>query len=366
LRKPNADLQEWRDQRDQRQHQHELRTARVARHRASLGRTGRAARRLTVVVPFPVKISADRDEDRGRLLQALGTLMEALRGRTARVKLDFSRTVRMFPGGMLLLLAYLELLLEQYPGQMRASCTPGSLIAQLFHHFKLGGRLGVSPARNQPRADSVVGWRYLTGTIADGESIAKLLDGYRQLTSANIPDGLYDVLSEALTNVRHHAYPDGGLPETLRRWWLFARYVEPAGEEPGNLFIGVYDLGVGIQASLHDKLTAGERAMEFVKWLTEKFGADARPSRALDRALLETAIEATRSRTGLSFRGNGLPEMRDFVLSTESGRLLIISGQSQYLCTARSQQSTTTSCQEPILGTLIVWSIPLLPKGLAA
>lgn len=224
----------------------------------------------------------------------------------------------------------------------------------------------MSPARNRPRAESVIGWEYLTGTIADGDSIAKLLDRYRQLTTAEIPDGLYDVLSEALTNVRHHAYPGGRVPVALRRWWLFARYVEPEGEAPGNLFIGVYDLGVGIQPSLHDKLTAGERALEFVKWLTEKFGADARPTRALDRALLATAIEGTRSRTGLSFRGNGLPEMRDFVLSTESGRLLIISGQSQYVCSASSQQSSTMSCQEPILGTLIVWSIPLLPKGLAA
>lgn len=366
MRKPNPDLQEWRDQREHRQRQEQARRARLTRHRASLGRSRRAARRTTVVVPFPNKISADRDEDRGRLLQALGTLMEALKFRSARVKLDFSRTVRMFPGGMLLLLAYLELLLEQHPGQMRASCTPGSLIAQLFHHFRLGGRLGISPARNQPRAESVVGWEYLTGTVADGDSIASLLDRYRQLTTANIPDGLYDVLSEALTNVRQHAYPDGGLPEALRRWWLFARYVEPAGDEPGNLFIGVYDLGIGIQASLRDKLTAGERALDYLKWLTEKFGAEAGPTRALDRALLETAIEGTRSSTGLSFRGNGLPEMRDFVLSTESGRLLIISGQSQYVCSARSQQSTTTSCQEPIFGTLIVWSVPLLPKGLAA
>jgi hypothetical protein len=365
LKKPDPHQQEWLEERQQRERAGQLRAA--GRARQSSGRKARptSSRRRTVVIPVPARISADRDEDRRPLLGLLATILDALREGGTRVKLDFSKTVRMYPGGMLLLLAYLELVAEQHPGRVKASCSPGSLVAQLLRQFGFGPRLGVASARNTPRASSVVGWEYLTGKVADGESIAQLIDGYRRLASAEIPDGLYDVLSEALTNVRHHAYPADQVPEALRRWWLFARYVEPSGGEPGNLFIGVYDLGVGIQASLRGRLSKGERALEFAGWIETQLGADLGPGRALDRALLETAIEGPRSSTGLSFRGNGLPEMRDFVLSTRSGRLLILSGGSQYLCAAETQASTTTSCTEPILGTLIVWSMPLLAKGSA-
>lgn len=364
MRKPDPDRQEWFDER---QHRSKLRLARSAgmaknsRQRSALASTGRPR---IVVIAVPSQISADRDEDRKPLLRVLTSVLSALAMPGTKVKLDFSRTVRMFPGGMLLLLAYLELLIEEKPGRIVAKCAPGTLIGQLLRHFGIADKLGIPAAGSAPRAESVVTWKYLTGAVADGAKIAELINSYRSLTAADIPEGLYDVLTEALTNVRHHAYPGtASVPEPLRRWWLFARYVEPRGATPGNLFIGVYDVGVGIQNSLRARLSAGEKALEFGTWIEEQLGVEVGTGKALDRKLLETAIEGARSSTGLAFRGNGLPEMRDFVRSTKSGKLLILSGGSQYVCLAESGRSATYTCSEPILGTLIVWSMPLQPKG---
>lgn len=367
MRKLDRDREAWFDERQRRCVLNAIRTAGIAKSRKQRKRLAGSNRTRTVVLTVPIQIAADREQDRGPLLRLLNSILMALDRPATKVKLDFSRTVRMLPGGMLLLLAYLEMLLDDKPGRIVAKCGSGSLIAQLLRHFGLADKLGIPAASSAPRHESVTSWRYLTGMVADGASIAKLIQSYRALTAAEIPEGLYEGLTEALTNVRHHAYPaTGSVPENLRRWWLFARYVEPKGDTPGNLFIGVYDIGVGIQTSLRSRLSAKEKALEFSGWFEDVVGATFGSSKTLDKRLLEAAIEGTRSSTGLVFRGNGLPEMRDFVRSTKSGRLLILSGGSQYVCLAESQKSATYSCSEPILGTLLVWSMPLLPKGITS
>lgn len=203
-------------------------------------------------------------------------------------------------------------------------------------------------------------WRHVSGSNADGTIITALLNDLRGDTKAVIPEGLYEVLTEALTNVSHHAYPgDYDLPESMRKWWIFSRLENPLEEEEGNLYIGIYDVGVGIQMTMRQKLQSEERilsvAEDWADWLTW-------PSRLLDQKLLSAAVEHKRSSTGLSFRGNGLPEMRDFVLQTESGSLSIVSGLAQYTCQAESPGSKTYRCSDGIMGTLILWSIPLKHK----
>ena len=56
----------------------------------------------TTIIAMPSRILAETYDDRGQLLNAIATMIGALE-RGQRVKLDFSRTVKMFPGGMLVL-----------------------------------------------------------------------------------------------------------------------------------------------------------------------------------------------------------------------------------------------------------------------
>lgn len=262
-----------------------------------------------------------------------------------------------------MLIAFLELLVGSFPHRVSARCPPGSMSGQLLNHFGLGAKLGVSGISCAPKHESVVNWHYVTGSKLDGSKISELLRKYKELAGADIPEGLYDVLGEALTNVHHHAYPEGtSLPEGVRRWWMFSRYEQPQDDEPGNLYIAVYDVGEGIQNTMRAKLEAGELILDLGEDLVSLLGGS---WKVLDRRLLEKAVDHDRSSTGLANRGKGLPEMRDFIKSTESGWLHIISGNSQYSSNIKTS-SPVMSWPTKILGTLILWSIPLYKKGVEA
>lgn len=353
MRRLSRDHKEWLDRRVRIGHKRLLRTARM------LGRpAARAARRWqTSIIVVPALLSTENEEARRALAKTLTALITALEKPLHRVRLDFTATHRLFPGGTLILLAYIEMLLRLHPGRLSARCISKSLAAQLLQQFGVAHALGLQPASCAPVAASVTSWRYLTGTRADGEKISELLNYYRQLSSADPPEGLYESLTEALTNVRHHAYPPGdAMPESLQRWWLFARFDEPTPSSQGRIFIAVYDMGVGIQASLRRRLERGEAFLEKGEEAAKFLGAH---PRTLERILLERAVDHQRSSTGLSNRGHGLPEMRDFVLRTQSGRLYINSGFAHYACLAQVGFSEVVPCSYQFPGTLIVWSIPL-------
>lgn len=355
MKKPNPKRVCWEIERQKRTRIKSLRLANV--FGARLGK--RIVSRIdTAVISIPV-LHAEKASSRQKIRQVLHSAWTALDKGNTKIKLDFSRTHKIFPGGMLLLLANVAMMLDAHPGKVIAKCPPKSMAAQLLRHFGYADRLGVSPATSQPSHDSVVKWRHVSGTHADGGAITKLLSELKTDTNATIPEGLYEVLTEALANVRHHAYPDDiDLPTELRRWWIFSRLDNPSKSEPGNLYIGVYDVGVGIQTTMRQKLQKAEEwlahAEDWASWFTW-------PTRQLEKRLLVEAVEHKRSSTGLAFRGNGLPEMKDFVTQTDSGSLSIISGHAQYTCRAASG-GKGYQCDDHTAGTLILWSIPLTYK----
>jgi len=327
----------------------------VRRHKSMTG----GDRSKTAVISIPVP-HAEKIESRKKIQQVLDSAWTTLRKGSSKLKLDFSRTHKIFPGGMLLLLANIALMLELFPNKVQAKCPPKSMAAQLLRHFGYADRLGVSPASSQPNHKDVVTWQYVTGTNADGSLITELLKQLRSDTGNLIPDGLYDVLTEALTNVSNHAYPaEVELPTGLKRWWLFSRLDRPTHDSTGNLYIGVYDMGAGIQNTMRNRLEKSEELLNYADWSDWwKW-----PRKLLDKRLLTEAVERKRSSTGLPFRGNGLPEMKDFVALTDSGRMSIISGHAQYTYSV-SGGGNGYQCDVETLGTLILWNIPLIHKQL--
>ncbi|MBV8045685.1 MAG: hypothetical protein JO171_00915 [Paludibacterium sp.] len=317
------------------------------------------------MIRLPEQLAAENPANRTHLYGLMMSILRALDRQHTVVRLDFTGTRTLFPGGTLIMLAYLGLLLESHPRRIKARCRPKSLAAQLLRHFGLADKLGIDVADSQPTDESVVNWRYLTGTQAEGEPIARMLQSYSDLASFDPPEGLYEVLTEALTNVRQHAYPPGGdVPESMQRWWLFSRFREPTNSRPGNLFIAVYDIGAGIQTTLKDQL---QGSAERLAQLGDDMQSLLRlgDSRRLQQVLLQHAIEHQRTSTGLAFRGHGLPEMRDFVQGTATGRLYIISGEAQYSCSPAQNVSDCITCDPAFPGTLILWDLPFQAKELA-
>ncbi len=359
-----VDRRKWLRNQCVAQARNSLWSANVRRFRKDkTGAYAKRGRTKTSLLLVPAHLLAERFKERSKILSLLTSALDILSTSNNKVRFDFSRVQRCYPGGMLMLLAYLEMLSQTYPRRVFARCPPRSMSGQLLNHFGLGSNLGVSSSSNAPTHESVVNWHYVTGTKIDGKKVSALLHKYKEIAGAEMPEGLYDVLSEALTNVHHHAYSDETkLPEQMRRWWMFSRYVEPKESEPGNLYIAVYDVGHGIQNTMGRKLKAGELVIEGLKDLYEKAGGS---WKVMDRLLLERAVVLNRSSTGLKNRGKGLPEMRDFIQSTESGSLQIISGFSQYASNSKSN-SQVMSWSEKVLGTLILWDIPLGQKGVQA
>lgn len=349
----------WLDRKVLRDQQHQNWAAGVRRHR----KVDTTITLQTVVLSVPATLTAESQEHRAKILDLIRQMASSLEAGNVRIKLDFSRVEKLFPGGMLVLLATLELLLEWYPGRLAARCPPHSLAGQLLRHFNLADALGVSPAFSKPTHESVVEWRYLTGTQATGAEVKQLLDEYRSACDADIPPELFSVLTEGLTNVRHHAYPEDeedNLPPKFRRWWLFARYIAPKGTTAGNLYIAIYDIGVGIPATMRTKMERGEVVLNFIEktaeWLEQT------PGNRLDQALLRAAVEHQRSQTGQAHRGRGLPEMREFIETTPGARLYIVSGKAQYSFVRDRGDGYTNGFDRQFPGTLLLWSLPLKAK----
>lgn len=311
------------------------------------------------VLPLPKHLIVEQDRYRAALRGMLDQAFEILQATRSKVVFNFSQVERIFPGGMLVFLAHLQQMHLMYPGRVDVKAPPNSVAGQLIEHFRVFGMLGGRSSGIVPNHKSVIDWRYITGIGADGAQISELLDSYRAQIKAKIPDGLYDVLAEAFTNVRQHAFNDGGVSfEALKRWWLFSKYVAPDRFTNGNLYIAIYDMGVGIQTSMRSRLRRDEvireRADDAVRrWMIEG------KARQLDSVLLRRAVENERSATGLKNRGLGLPEMREFVQKTNGGRLYILSGQAQYSHIEEEGAGQVVGCNNGFPGTLILWSLPL-------
>lgn len=365
MKRPDPALSAWllRQVRGRATRQQQL--ARRRKHlQRILGITEQPQRRPTAVLCLPSALTAERGSSRSAITSTLRTMVTSLADPEARVKLDFSSVRHILPGGMLMLLAHVELLAEAFPGRIRASCPQGSIAAQLIRHFDFGHRLRVPSNGNTPTHSSVTGWRFATGKLAEGEKIHRHIADFASQVKSSLPDGLYNALVEAMNNVRHHAYPDdaeNGIPEKFQRWWMFSKCRAPQHDQPGELYLAFYDIGIGIQNSLRRNLVgAGEHALAAFVKLAATLGVGR--GKLQDTQLLRIAVEQNRTTTGLPFRGKGLPEMKEFAASTTGGRLTIVSGFAQYNFRANSGPATVVRCEQAIVGTLILWNLPLTWK----
>ena len=142
---------------------------------------------------------------------------------------------------------------------------------------------------------------------------------------------------------------------------MFSKCRAPQHDQPGELYLAFYDIGIGIQNSLRRNLVgAGEHALEAIDKLAATLGVGS--GKLQDTQLLRIAVEHNRTTTGLPFRGKGLPEMKAFAASTTGGRLTMVSGFAQYNFRANSGPATVVRCEQTTVGTLILWNLPLTWK----
>ena len=162
---------------------------------------------------------------------------------------------------------------------------------------------------------------------------------------------LHAGLTEAITNVSHHAYPDNrGFSVLEKNWYLTGSF----NKVKKQLKIVFYDQGIGIPNSLPSS-HIWEHLLKKIADLTDI----AEGKR--DSTMLKAAVEYSRTRTGETDRGKGLSDLLTFIRQRGQGYLSILSLRGLYKFTINGggENIKTESFSNPINGTLIIWCVSL-------
>lgn len=270
------------------------------------------------------------------------------------VKIDFSKTKRVFTCGTLLFLAEVDRLKRILGGRVKITSNypKNQLVEKVFQQVGILKMLDKRD-RQQITADdkSVFYWKFSTGTDVDLKLADPMLKGIKH----ELPAGYKKIVrgvEEAMTNVIHHAYelPRGDHLDSYaaakeKRWWVFAEILD------GWLYVVMCDTGIGIPRSLPK--TWGDNVIDI---LTAKWSP-----RRKDIELTKKAFMLKRSRTKLRHRGKGLKDIRQaaFILR---GTLWLTTNKVQLrydFTDGEMDEPTSSYYKESIMGTLIQWSVPL-------
>lgn len=193
--------------------------------------------------------------------------------------------------------------------------------------------------------------KYIKGKCGDSKKTRELKKGIRDIVGENIEKWtfLHSGLTEAITNVSHHAYPNTmGYKQSEKYWYLTGAYNSISKE----IKIVFYDQGIGIPKSLPASVIWEKVLKMMKKWKIPM--AD----RKNDETLLKAAVEYDRTSTGDSDRGKGLQDLLEFVKQRKNGYLSILSLKGLYKYSVKDgvENIKTVHFKNEISGTLIIWS----------
>ena len=209
--------------------------------------------------------------------------------------------------------------------------------------FKL---LQTSSPTGEPIASDDRYIEFRSGEKVDGE----VVDELRRLDldpHVNVPKNrlLFSAITEAMTNVRQHAYGNRQSYSTAPRfWWLSASF----NTEKKEITVMIYDQGSGIPETLPKKW--GESLRNLL------------PAELVDdhARLIEAAHELSRSRTRERHRGRGFErDIRHYIANLDKGQgtYRIISGRGEYTAESGGGPTNRRSFRGCLEGTFIQWRI---------
>ena len=212
----------------------------------------------------------------------------------------------------------------------------------------------IYPRRLEQADGHEVDTRYVqfrSGTKVEGKIVEDLrlidLDPYVSVPNRRL---LFAAVTEAMTNVVHHAYLNVGAVGAPRKWWLSASRNIPQQE----IRILIYDQGLGIPRTLPRKF--GERIREL---LPDGLSSD-------DARMIQAAHELSRSATGEWNRGHGLQrDIRRYASQIGSGATYrVTSGRGEYTFQAgvddgQEGHHILRTFRRSLEGTLIEWRLSL-------
>lgn len=167
----------------------------------------------------------------------------------------------------------------------------------------------------------------------------------------------YRSISEAVTNIYHHAYDKKTSGWFIDKWWVSVAFDKIAKE----LVVIVFDHGKGIPATAWTtKLFSGY--MRFFKGVDNKVSSS-RLTGELQKKVLFLVFEQNASIAIKQGRGHGCADIRSLLGAIKGCRLSVISLQAKYSNKHykghRTERGKSWSLPVPLQGTLLEWRIPL-------
>ncbi len=288
------------------------------------------------IINVPEQICYSLDKQRRVLLSCFFNQVEQLLKSHSKVVLNFNKTKKLYPCGVLLFLEKIDEWVEEYPNKITGTYPADELVEQMLQRLEILEKVGLPPRRVISHTD-VTRWHYFTGMKVDASQVEPFMIEVRALVGEEEQMKLADCINEAMTNVRHHAYD----VRLEGRWWIFAQINE------NGVFVALHDRGATIPRTLLEKPAV-------MDYLTGKVWQMGRA----DGKLIAAAVGG-RTSTQLPYRGKGLPEMLQFTQSATNGELAIYSRKGFFKYASRMSFETVGKLTHPIDGTLIIWMIKL-------
>lgn len=292
---------------------------------------------ITIIAPKTIRINKEEDH---KTFNSFIQKIEKSLNVCSNIRLKLSHIEELWPCGTLVLLAKLDIWQKEFPGKIVAIDYPKDCNAEeLMQHVGALKKLGLNHRRTIT-SDNVKFWHYKTGKNTDPQAYEELTETIISNIKHQEAPLFADCLNEAVNNSVAHAYANeyGKVRQkTLQNWWILSELKDD------QVFVAIFDAGITIPASIRAK--DEWKLIRYIKsWK--------------DGKLLEAVISSSRTRTNLPERGKGLPEMLEFSKSLTEGGLSIISGKAYFNYNARIQENKRRTIDNPVPGTLILWSIP--------
>lgn len=172
-----------------------------------------------------------------------------------------------------------------------------------------------------------------------------------------IAQSYYRSISEAVTNIYHHAYDKKKSRWFYDKWWISIAFDKTANE----LVVIVFDHGKGIPVTAWTTKSFS-CYMRFFKKLDKMFSLD-RLTREMQSRVLFLVFEQNASMAIKQGRGHGCADIKSLLCNIKGGKLSVISLQAKYdnnnYKGNRSVRGESKSLAVPLQGTLLEWRIPL-------
>lgn len=256
-----------------------------------------------------------------------------------RVIIDFSKTVELHPCGTIIFMAHLDGWLAEFPAKLSCTYPTDEIVEQLLQHVTVLSRLGLT-SRKKIDHEQVKYWNYHCGKDTDAGTYRELTKSARDGIVHPSKELFADCLHEAVVNAVNHAYEfpsRENVAKDQQKWWMFSLLKDD------QLFVSIYDRGVGIPDSLR-------RKPEWKDYLRIRRYKDAR--------LIQAAISSNLTSTKLPHRGHGLPEMLEFSQNLGRGGFSVWSRNGGVAYNAELGTERRRKLPAPLPGTLVLWSIP--------